>query len=120
MGSNKIINFDSVERFSPDYKYGLNETELSSRRENGLINGDSYLGESKFIAVRNGQEIEISSSEIVLDDIIIVTAEETLSFDAVVLFGDLVVDESFVNGNGSQPFKRASDTIVSGTTIIRL
>ena len=118
MGSNKIINFDSVERFSPDYKYGLNETELSSRRENGLINDDSYLGESKFIAVRNGQEIEISSSDIVLDDIIIVTAEETLSFDAVVLFGDLVVDESFVNGNGSQPFKRASDTIVSGTMII--
>ena len=38
MGSNKIINFDSVERCFPDYKYGLKENQVLERKQLNLVN----------------------------------------------------------------------------------
>ena len=43
MKSNKIINFDSVERYSPDYKYGLSDPQVESRRQNKLSNKTKSL-----------------------------------------------------------------------------
>ena len=38
MKSNKIKNFDSVERFEPDFKYGLKREQVESRNKEGLVN----------------------------------------------------------------------------------
>lgn len=49
--------------------------------------------------MRDGQEQEISPDELVLDDVVLFKSGEQISGDAIVLSGEVRVNESLLTGN---------------------
>ena len=58
--------------------------------------------------VRNGKVRSISSSEIVVGDIIYISAGERIEADGVIIDGEVAVDQSALNGEDREVTKRAS------------
>ncbi len=65
--------------------------------------------------IRNGAEIEIVPSDIVLDDIIVLKAGEQVPADSIVLEGTIFVDESMLTGESHSIEKKVGDTLYSGS-----
>ncbi|MDD6800843.1 MAG: HAD-IC family P-type ATPase [Firmicutes bacterium] len=68
--------------------------------------------------VRNGAESIINSEDIVVDDIVIFSSGQQIYADAVVVFGDVQVNESLVTGESDEIAKHAGDQLLSGSFII--
>ena len=73
---------------------------------------------TKSKVVRDGAVQSIDASEIVLDDIIALSAGEQATADLIVLSGEVEVDESMLTGESDHIKKTAGDTILSGSSII--
>ena len=67
--------------------------------------------------IRNGQEIEISSSQIVLDDIIKLGIGNQIPTDCILLDGDIEVNESLLTGESVPVKKKVGDTLLAGSFI---
>ncbi len=65
--------------------------------------------------VRKGKEIDLSISEVVVGDIIIVRPGERVPVDGKVTEGMSSVDESMVTGESIPVHKRAGDTVIGAT-----
>lgn len=65
--------------------------------------------------VRNGREIETNVENIVVDDIILLSAGEQISVDAVVVSGEASVNESLVTGESDEIMKKVGDELLSGS-----
>ncbi len=183
--SKKITLTTNTQRYNPDITLGLNETQVASRYENGLINkvnqkySKSYinilannlctffnlLGLIVFISlilsgatlgnfffvffyvanisigiiqevrakkcidklslvanktikvVRGGQVVEIMSSEIVLDDIILLGIGNQIPTDCKILKGEIEVNESLLTGESIAVKKCEGDTLLAGSFI---
>ncbi len=179
----KVIT--NIERFSPDVELGLNDVQVASRYEQGLINkvnqkySKSYinifannvctffnlLGLIVFIAlllsgatlgnfffvffyianisigiiqeirakkcidklslvanktikvIRSGQVCEIMSTEIVLDDIILLGIGSQIPTDCKILKGEIEVNESLLTGESVAIKKSINDTLLAGSFI---
>ncbi|MBI3622713.1 cadmium-translocating P-type ATPase [Candidatus Pacearchaeota archaeon] len=74
------------------------------------------LGAKNARVERNGEEIEIPISEVVVGDIIIVKPGEKIPTDGVVVKGESAVDESMVTGE-SLPVDKTKGSNVIGATI---
>lgn len=74
------------------------------------------LGAKEAVVVRNGQEIKIPISEVIVGDIIIVKPGEKIPTDGVVVKGASAVDESMVSGE-SIPSDKVVGSNVIGATI---
>ena len=73
---------------------------------------------SKVTVIRENKKIEITPSEIVLDDILYVHQGDTLAVDGVVLKSDkLEVDESVITGESDYIAKKNDDEIISGSIV---
>ena len=70
------------------------------------------------IAIRDGQEIRIPSEELVLDDIVLLTAGNQICADCVVCDGELTVNEALVTGEADEIKKKAGDTLLSGSFVV--
>ena len=68
--------------------------------------------------IRNGQEIEIKTADIVVDDIICLKAGEQAVADMIILEGSLQVDESMLTGESDHIKKEAGAIVYSGSSII--
>ncbi len=174
-----------IERFSPNIELGLNDIQVASRHESGIINkvnqkySKSYLnifvnnvctffnllGLIVFIAlilsgatlgnfffvffyianitigiiqevrakkcidklslvaskkvktIRNGQIEEIMSTEIVLDDVILLGIGNQIPTDCQILKGDIEVNESLLTGESVAVKKSVGDTLLAGSFI---
>ena len=73
---------------------------------------------TKSKVVRDGKVESIDASQIVLDDIIALSAGEQATADLIVLNGEVEVDESMLTGESDHIKKTAGDTILSGSSII--
>ena len=73
---------------------------------------------TKSKVVRDGKVESIDASEIVLDDIVALSAGEQATADLIVLSGEVDVDESMLTGESDHIKKTAGDTILSGSSII--
>ena len=73
---------------------------------------------TKSKTVRDGEIISLDASQIVIDDIIAVSAGEQATADLIVLSGEVEVDESMLTGESDYIKKRPGDTILSGSAII--
>lgn len=73
---------------------------------------------TKTKTVRDGEVQLIDAKEVVLDDIIAVSAGDQATADIVVLEGEVEVDESMLTGESDHVKKRPGDTILSGSAII--
>ncbi|XMB67650.1 HAD-IC family P-type ATPase [Mycoplasmatota bacterium zrk1] len=68
--------------------------------------------------VRNGKEKSILSEEVVLDDIIILTAGKQIPADAVVLKGTIEVNESLLTGESDLIIKNPDTNIMAGSYVV--
>ena len=65
--------------------------------------------------LREGQEVEIPSSEIVVEDLVIIRPGEKIPVDGVIERGETTIDESLVTGESLPVDKRAGDPVVGGS-----
>lgn len=89
--------------------------EIKSKK---LLDQLTIVNETKVIAIRDGNQVETLSEDIVEGDILIVSSGLQLPVDAKVLEGNLSVDESMLTGESNYIHKEVNDTVSSGTIII--
>ena len=78
----------------------------------------SVLAEAKVVGIRNGKEVNLGIEEIVLDDVLKLSLGNQVVTDAVILEGDVEVNESFLTGEVDPIPKHAGDMLLSGSFIV--
>lgn len=68
-------------------------------------------------AVRDGEVRKIRSSELVLDDVLLLKEGEQIPADLILLSGEVGVDESLLSGESSVVFKKKGDLLLSGSSV---
>lgn len=68
--------------------------------------------------IRDGEEITVPSKELVLDDIAVFRAGNQISADAVVVGGNVSVNESLLTGESDEIVKKCGDRLMSGSYIV--
>ncbi|HEY4688325.1 MAG TPA: heavy metal translocating P-type ATPase [Anaerolineae bacterium] len=66
--------------------------------------------------IRNGQPVEIPTSEVVVDDVVLIRPGDKIPVDGVLVEGESSVDESMITGE-SLPVKKEVGSTVIGATI---
>lgn len=74
--------------------------------------------ESKVRTLRNLNEVEVSSSDLVLDDVIILDAGKQIPADSIVLKGELYVNESTITGESDDILKKKDSELYSGSYVV--
>jgi Cu2+-exporting ATPase len=74
------------------------------------------LAPPKATVIRNGEPVEISTSDVLLDDIVLIRPGDKIPVDGVVIEGGSSVDESMLTGE-SLPVKKEVGSAVAGATI---
>lgn len=67
------------------------------------------------IVIRDGQEIELSVDEVVIDDIVLVKPGEKIPVDGEVMEGRSAVDESMLTGESIPIDKEIGDSVIGAT-----
>ena len=65
--------------------------------------------------LRDGQEVEIPSSEIIVGDLVVVRPGDKIPVDGVIEKGETAIDESLVTGESIPVDRRARDEVVGGS-----
>lgn len=78
----------------------------------------SVLNEPQVLVVRDGEKSEISVEELVLDDIVIFQAGNQICADAILLSGEVSVNESLLTGEADEITKKLGDMLMSGSFIV--
>lgn len=73
------------------------------------------LAPPRALVLRNGKETEISSEEVMVDDVVLVKPGTKIPVDGVVLEGNGVVDESAISGESVPTEKQAGDSVTGAT-----
>ncbi len=95
-------------------------SECASAKAFEKLNRDAMMRTVRVI--RDGVECEIPSSEIVVGDLVVLCASETVMADGVLISGTLTVDQSALNGESREVEKRAGafkdDFSISNSTVV--
>lgn len=78
----------------------------------------TVLEEPKVRVIRDGIKNEIPAEELVLDDIVILGAGNQICADAVLVKGEVSVNESLLTGEADEITKRSGDMLMSGSFIV--
>ena len=89
--------------------------ELRSKK---VLDDLTILNAPKNTVVRDEQEQVIAAEELVLDDIIILSAGNQIPADAIVLEGEVLVNEALLTGESDQITKKKGDELLSGSFIV--
>ncbi len=89
-------------------------TDIHTRH---LVDKLRLITDPKAVVVRNGKEISIPVNEVVLNDIMILTAGEQICADSTVIFGKLEIDESLLTGESISVTKEVGDKVLSATYV---
>ena len=68
--------------------------------------------------VRDGKVSQVDSEELVIDDIVIFGAGNQICADAVILAGEVQVNESLLTGEADEITKRKGDRLMSGSFVV--
>lgn len=68
--------------------------------------------------IRNGSVKQISTEELVKDDVILLTAGKQICADAVVISGNIQVNESLLTGETDEVEKTEGSTLMSGSFVV--
>ncbi len=88
--------------------------EIRAKR---CINKLSLVSSKTTKAVRNGKIVEIASSDIVLDDVLILGIGNQIPTDSTILEGEIEVNESLLTGESVPVKKKVGDTLYAGSFI---
>lgn len=89
--------------------------EIRSKR---AVEKLSLVSEPTVQVVRNGKEQTIATRDLVVDDIALLSAGKQICTDAVVIIGELEVDESMLTGESDPVKKKAGDSLFAGSYVI--
>lgn len=78
----------------------------------------SVLNALKALVVREGRQFSIPAEELVLDDIVIFKAGNQICADAIVVDGEVSVNESLLTGESDEISKKPGDELMSGSFIV--
>ena len=87
-------------------------TELRAKH---MVDKLNLLTKEKVKTIRDGQEIALDPEELVLDDIICLSAGEQIPSDAIVLEGFAEVNEAMLTGESDLVQKEVEDLMLSGS-----
>lgn len=68
--------------------------------------------------IRNGSVKQISTEELVKDDVILLTAGKQICADAIVISGNIQVNESLLTGEADEVEKTEGSTLMSGSFVV--
>lgn len=83
-----------------------------------IIDRLSIINESSILVLRDGKEVECSLENIVLDDIVKIETGHQIVSDAIILEGEIEVNESFLTGEPNAITKQKNDMILSGSFVV--
>jgi cation-transporting ATPase E len=78
----------------------------------------SILNAPKTRTVRDGQECELPSEQLVRDDVIVLGAGSQIPADAVVIGGNAQVNEALITGESDEVAKQSGDELLSGSFVV--
>lgn len=78
----------------------------------------SVLNAPKALVVREGRQFSIPAEELVLDDVVIFKAGNQICADAIVVDGEVSVNESLLTGESDEISKKPGDELMSGSFIV--
>lgn len=78
----------------------------------------TVLNAPRATVIREGQRREIPAQELVLDDIVLFRAGNQICADAVVVSGEVAVNEALLTGEPDEIKKQAGDELMSGSFIV--
>lgn len=87
-------------------------------RSKKVLDDLSILNSPKTRVIRDGSKKEIPADELVLDDILELSAGGQIPADAVVLNGQLNVNESLLTGESDEIVKKSGDELLSGSFVV--
>ena len=89
--------------------------ELRSKRALAKL---SFISAPSATVIRDGNCIEVPTDSAVLDDIALFSSGQQIYADAVVLHGEVNVNEALVTGESDEITKTPGDTLLSGSFIV--
>lgn len=78
----------------------------------------SLLNAPRADVIRNGSVKQVSTEELVKDDVILLTAGKQICADAVVISGNIQVNESLLTGEADEVEKTEGSTLMSGSFVV--
>ena len=73
--------------------------------------------EAKAVVIRDGEKTKIPAKEVVVDDVLFLSAGDQIPVDLTVLEGEVSVDESLLTGEADLVKKHAGDKLFSGSVV---
>ena len=98
----------------PNIGIGLYE-DIHARR---LMDKLNLVTEPRAHVIRDGKEEEISIQNIVLDDIIHLNSGAQIAADAIIVSGNLLLNESLLTGESKTVSKTVGDVVYSGSFVV--
>ena len=89
--------------------------ELKAKK---LVDELSLLNRPQVTVLRDGREKNVLAEDIVKDDVMMLESGRQICSDAVVLSGNLEVNESLLTGESDAVVKEPGDTLLSGSSVI--
>lgn len=89
--------------------------EIRSKR---VLEKMSMLNAPTARVVRDGKEWNVKSESLVIDDIVIFASGNQICADAVVVAGEVMVNESLLTGESEEITKKPGDRLMSGSFIV--
>lgn len=77
----------------------------------------SMLNAPKAVVIRDGKRQEVLAENLVLDDVVLFQAGNQICADAVVLQGEVSVNESLLTGEADEVSKGVGDVLMSGSFV---
>ncbi|KXT75492.1 cation-translocating P-type ATPase [Streptococcus sp. DD12] len=87
-------------------------TELRAKH---MIDKLNLMSREDITVIREGEEIQIDPQDLVLDDVIILSAGEQIPSDATVLTGICEANEAMLTGESDLVLKESGDELLSGS-----
>lgn len=109
-----IFNFTFVIVYAINLTVGIVQ-EIKAKK---TIERLSILNEPIATVIRNGREIDLPVTSIVLDDIVKFSAGNQISIDGTLLSGALEVNESMLTGESVPVRKKVGDKILAGSFVV--
>ncbi|GGO86947.1 HAD-IC family P-type ATPase [Wenjunlia tyrosinilytica] len=92
---------------------------IQELRAKKTLDGLALIGEARPVVRRAGRALEVSTAEIVLDDVVELGPGDKAVVDGVVVQAEgLEIDESLLTGEADPVLKNAGDEVMSGSFVV--
>ena len=91
---------------------------IQEMRSKSVLDKIKVLNAPVTTVVRDGEVKTVPSKDLVIDDIVIFKAGNQISADAIVVDGNVSVNESLLTGESDEISKKPGDTLMSGSYIV--